>query len=215
METISRNKSTTDFSNAVFVDRIEMLSSIHQEEKNIAICQRDILRLQNEIARFESSGLQFKTSGTKAEILKLLFSRESDDNQFPMLFQDIAFLLEMFEEVSGANSFRIVLFTVNTNMCRRFHTDINDIRLLCTYSGQGTFWLPEEAVDRATHHHGGDNDEIVKHPELIQQALEGDVLLLKGALYPKAKAIIHRSPSVEESGENRLLLRIDTNESLL
>ena len=48
------------------------------------------------------------------------------------------------------------------------------------------------------------------------QVPENGVVLLKGALYPKAgtRAIVHRSPTIEESGEKRLLLRIDTNDNL-
>ena len=42
----------------------------------------------------------------------------------------------------------------------------------------------------------------------------GDVVLLKGALYPGANPILHRSPSIEELGKVRLLLRIDTNSFL-
>lgn len=45
----------------------------------------------------------------------------------------------------------------------------------------------------------------------IQQAGTGDIVILKGALYPDGHAIMHRSPTIEEMGAARLLLRIDTN----
>jgi hypothetical protein len=50
----------------------------------------------------------------------------------------------------------------------------------------------------------------------IQQVEAGSALILKGAIYPKegTRAIVHRSPAIEESGERRLLLRIDTNSFL-
>ncbi|MGK0427956.1 MAG: hypothetical protein ACJAUR_002072 [Ulvibacter sp.] len=40
--------------------------------------------------------------------------------------------------------------------------------------------------------------------------------MLKGAIYLSegTKAVVHRSPTIEESVETRLLLRIDTNEFL-
>ena len=93
-------------------------------------------------------------------------------------------------------------------MCRKFHTDVNDLRMLCTYVGQGTLWLPDEAVKNEEYRTR--RDEIVIDEDLIQQALTGDVLILKGALYPEANAVIHRSPTIEETNERRLLLRIDT-----
>jgi hypothetical protein len=84
--------------------------------------------------------------------------------------------------------------------------------MLCTYLGQGTLWLPDEAVDPKTSRSA--SHELVIDAELIQQIPAGDVVILKGALYPDADPILHRSPTIEESGETRLLLRIDTNESL-
>ena len=99
-------------------------------------------------------------------------------------------------------------------MCRKFHTDINDLRLLCTYIGPGTLWLPDEAVDLKALQKGGDEQALVVDEQQIQQVSTGDVVILKGALYPEANPILHRSPSIEESGEKRLLLRIDTNEFL-
>ena len=47
-------------------------------------------------------------------------------------------------------------------MCRRFHTDVNELRLLCTYSGPATLWLPEAAADRDAHHTGENNEQIEK-----------------------------------------------------
>ncbi len=94
-------------------------------------------------------------------------------------------------------------------MCQRFHTDFNYLRLLCTYKGPATLWLPEKGADRMAHYSGKDNDSIVKNSDLIQQANTGDVLVLKGGMYPNAKAIIHRSPPIQTQGQKRLLLRID------
>ncbi|MEL6124115.1 MAG: DUF1826 domain-containing protein, partial [Bacteroidota bacterium] len=108
---------------------------------------------------------------------------------------------------------RLLLASVNTNMCRRFHTDINDVRLLCTYTGPGTLWLTNDNINRRALDSYDGNESIVMDPERIQQVPEGAIALLKGAMYPhhQTKAIVHRSPTIEESGEKRLLLRIDTN----
>ena len=57
---------------------------------------------------------------------------------------------------------------------------------------------------------------IVLDESNIQQAKTGAVVILKGAMYPAkgTNAVVHRSPTIEESGATRLLLRIDTNEFL-
>ncbi len=96
-------------------------------------------------------------------------------------------------------------------MCRKFHTDINDLRLLCTYAGPGTLWVAEDENNR-------DYDEEHIGEVRIHQADTGDILILKGALYPKGKPVVHGSPTIEETDGKRLcerlLLRLDTNSFL-
>jgi hypothetical protein len=90
---------------------------------------------------------------------------------------------------------------------------MNDLRMLCTYSGPGTLWLSENNINRNALNSCGDNECIVLDESKIQQAKTGAVVILKGAIYPEegTKAIVHRSPTIEDYGEKRLLLRIDTN----
>ena len=99
-------------------------------------------------------------------------------------------------------------------MCRRFHTDLNYIRMLCTYSGPGTLWLSENNLNREALNDLESNNSIVVNNDLINQVRTGSVAILKGGLYPRkgTKAIVHRSPNIQESQQKRLLLRIDTDE---
>lgn len=206
-------KSLIDFESSAIVKELSDLDIIHEEEKNIAIYERTIDEMEKEISYLLNADSMLRFSGSKEDILNKLFEVFATEAiEIQLLYNDIKQLLEVFEKITSAQSFRLNLLTVNSDMCKRFHTDINDLRLLCTYSGQGTYWLPEEAADRDMHNEGGENESIVSKPDLIQQTGTGDVLILKGALYPGASAAIHRSPSIEESNEKRLLLRIDTNE---
>jgi len=205
----------SSYANAVISDDRKDLQGIHLNSKNIAIYQRDIKFLSKELDQITEQSVECRASGTIKEIstaLNTYFTNELPEHK--ILLDDILNLLGLFEQVTKSSSFRILLATVNTNMCRKFHTDINDLRLLCTYVGQGTCWLPDEAVNQKALKPGSGNQEIVKNEEQIQQVRTGDVVLLKGALYPKANPILHRSPSIEKNGEKRLLLRIDTNEFL-
>lgn len=59
-----------------------------------------------------------------------------------------------------------------------------------------------------------DNEEIVLDQQQIQQVDTGNAVILKGALYLDANPILHRSPTIQDQGTKRLLLRIDTNEFL-
>ena len=190
-----------------------MLNQIHNREVNIAIYNRDISSLSNEIDKIQEQNIEIRLSGNIREVTQSLRLNLSP---FTLLLNDIKYLLNLFGEISHAKSFRLLMATVNTNMCRRFHTDVNDLRLLCTYFGPGTLWLKEENVNRTALETCKDNECIVLNPDEIQQAPTGAVVILKGSIYPseETKAIVHRSPTIDKSGEKRLLLRIDTNEFL-
>ena len=191
------------------------LQKIHQKHINISIYDRDITHLSDEVKSLLARNAEIRISGDTNSILKQI-SSELNSNDFSLILNDIKGLLLQFEELSGAKSFRLLLSTVNTNMCSRFHTDMNDLRLLCTYSGPGTVWLSENNINRDALETYGDNETIVKDQSQINYAKTGAVVLLKGAVYPLkgTKAVVHRSPTIEETGISRLLLRIDANDFL-
>ena len=191
-----------------------ILKDIHQKDVNIAIYERDINALTSEINHLIEQHIEIRTRGSINDILNEITTVTNLNND-SLIIQDIKALLHHFAEITEAKNFRLLLATINTNMCRRFHTDINDIRLLCTYSGPGTLWLTDDNINQKALNNLSDNESIVIEEDKIQQAKTGAVVLLKGAVYPQkgTKAIVHRSPTIEESGEKRLLLRIDTNDA--
>jgi hypothetical protein len=191
------------------------LNIIHESDTNVAVYDRDIQALASEIKLVLDQELDLRVSGDVVSICNMLKNNLAH-SPIPNLISDIESILQLFKELTGTNSFRLLLATVNTNMCRRFHTDGNDLRLLCTYSGPGTIWLTEDNVNRNSLNTLLDNDSIVLDETKVQQAALGSIVILKGAIYPKegTKAIVHRSPTIEETGERRLLLRIDTNDFL-
>jgi hypothetical protein len=203
------------YSNAAIGQQAIVLHDIHKRSKNIAIFQRDLAPIQEELAQIMTTEIELKVSGTVMEIFSALEQYfETHLGNCPNLLKDISEQLHLFKEVSGIESFRLLLATVNDNMCRKYHTDLNTLRLLCTYAGPGTLWLPDEIVNQKAFVARGNKGRIVIDESQVQQAGTGDVIILKGALYPKANPIVHRSPTIEESGKKRLLLRIDTNDSL-
>ena len=207
MNTIALENWAKDSSPSVF-------NRIHDQDVNIVIYERNHPSFTKEINDLLEQHIVFRSSGDVKTILKQLI-QAIDPKLFKSIIADIEQLLQHFEQITAINSFRLLLTTVNTNMCRRFHTDINDIRMLCTYKGPGTLWLTEDNVNRSALHSYDDNESIVSDESKVQQLSTGDVVLLKGAIYPNSatKAVVHRSPTIEETGEKRLLLRIDTNDT--
>lgn len=189
-----------------------VLDQIHQSGKNIVIYQRDTSILNDTIQRVVQQNIEFRSTGTTDAIereLKALF--HSGKNQ--LIIQDILELLRLFKEITKANSFRLFLATINTNMCRKFHTDVNSLRMLCTYTGPGTLWVAEEGDHGNTTQNNQSSQDELPCQSMINQVDTGNVVILKGALYPDGNPVLHRSPTIETTGQKRLLLRIDINES--
>ncbi len=208
-------QTTSSFPNAAISEDESILADISEPSKNIAIYQRNIDQLGRELHQLTEQKIEFRASGSVADILSQLrdYSQEYLPPS-PSLIEDVTHLLGLFQQTTQASSFRVFLATVSTNMCRKFHTDVNELRMLCTYLGPGTLWAPDEAVEPVDSLARGKSREITVDLSRAQQASTGDVVILKGALYPESNPILHRSPTIEENGDKRLLLRIDINESL-
>jgi hypothetical protein len=212
---MTSSSKINSFKNVSLGKDINILHDIHLDKINISIYQRTIQHLDEEIIYFLNQDIQLKAQGTSKNIIETFKNHLSSKQLIHShLLNDLSTLLKSFEETSKATHFRVLFSSIETDMCSRFHTDMNELRLLCTYYGPATLWLPEEGENRQAYDSGEHNQQIIKNPKLIQQANTGDVLILKGAIYPNAKAVIHRSPSIKKKGEKRLLLRIDMNKPL-
>lgn len=113
------------------------------------------------------------------------------------LEEDIAGLADRFAAVMRSDTVELRLERVTTNACRKWHADYVTARLITTYVGQGTQW-----IDSAAPCDCGE-------PHDLRQLEAGDVAIFKGRHWDEARAVIHRSPPIEGSGEQRLLLVIN------
>jgi hypothetical protein len=196
-----------------------VLHRIHEHSINITEWERTSPIPSGQlIAVLEGLGAEVRAAGCVTAIQEHLRDALFDRNLAAKdLLDDVAHLLLDFARIALVKELRLSLSTVNTNMCRRFHTDVNDLRLLCTYVGPGTLWLPNDAVNEQAIRRHDHHLPIERSPEDVQQVGTGHVAILKGALYPgdPVSACVHRSPTIEETGQRRLLLRIDTNGALM
>ncbi|WP_394843897.1 DUF1826 domain-containing protein [Pendulispora brunnea] len=129
------------------------------------------------------------------------------------LQQDIRLLFERFVGLTHTSAVRASLAVVTTNNCGKFHVDYVGLRLLCTYAGQGTEWVPEHAVNRSAMDRPWDdlatiNRAIVPDARRVRRTQPGQVLLLKGAKFPgnAAHGAVHRSAPIEHRGSRRIVL---------
>jgi hypothetical protein len=191
------------------------LQSIHEADYQIGVWQRELSpELQHEAADLVQKELEpFRFSGTLDQLAKELpqYFILSSSSLSTSLQDDLFQLANQFRALSGAGEIRLFFGRVTGDMCRRFHTDIVSLRLLCTYYGPGTLWAPPGIVNEK-YLNRGDNVQMISDEAGIQQLAVGEVGLLKGALHEQSRfgAVLHRSPSIEEFGLARLLLRVDT-----
>ncbi len=131
------------------------------------------------------------------------------------LTTDIATLLARFAHVADARRLRVSFGAVRTDQCRKFHVDYVQYRLVTTYVGPGTEWVPDEAVRREALDHPPDcpcdaNKEIVRDASAIRHAVPGDVLMMKGGRHATHRGAVHRSPPIEGTGRVRVVLIAST-----
>lgn len=94
--------------------------------------------------------------------------------------------------------------------CTKLHADFLPLRLICTYVGLGTIFLPKESTRYPCLNEGRANKRVLIKGKPSFQANPFDILLLKGRKFNKGemKPCAHRSPEVSE-GEQRLVLKVD------
>ncbi|MEM9894737.1 MAG: DUF1826 domain-containing protein [Bacteroidota bacterium] len=190
-----------------------VLQEIHRTQVNIAIYNRNLNEMRKELELLSKEMIEFRSSG---DLLSIFSDIENAGELAPFesIREDLKKLLRLFSDVSEADIFRVFFAVVTTNMCRKFHADINDLRMLCTYRGPGTLWVAEDLEEAQIKREKLVDDPSSIDTNRIHKAQPGDVLLMKGAIYPKEGFIpvLHRSPILEGDESTRILLRIDTDQ---
>lgn len=131
------------------------------------------------------------------------------------LSMDIAILLVRLAHLAGVRRLRVSFGAVRTDQCRKFHVDYVRYRLVTTYVGPGTEWVPDDAVRREALDHPPDcpcdaNKEIVRDASAIRHAAPGEVIVMKGARHSNGRGGVHRSPPIEGTGRVRVVLTAST-----
>ncbi|RZV13524.1 DUF1826 domain-containing protein [Aliarcobacter butzleri] len=189
-----------------------VLSDIYKEEINIAIWQR---QKQFSVKEFLALNPTFK----KEMILtpQDAFSRvsESFNNNMSEVSEDIAGLVDMFCYLFELKQVGMRLKVLDKAMCPKFHVDKVPCRLVTTYQGTATEWLPYELVDQTKLGWGCNGladceSGLYKSESDIQQLNCGDVALIKGTLWEgnENAGLVHRSPELI-TNEKRLILTLD------
>ena len=97
------------------------------------------------------------------------------------LIDDMATIAEAIAFLFDTQTVGIRVRLLNSAMCPRFHCDNLPARMVTTYFGPGSEWLPEHAINRdglgAPH---PNRPDIATDASAIQRLSPGDIALLKG-----------------------------------
>ena len=189
-----------------------VLSNIYQSEINIAIWRRQKQFLVKEFLALNPT-FQKEMILTPQDALSRI--SESFDNNMTEVSEDIALLVEMFCYLFELKQAGMRLKVLDKAMCPKFHVDKVPCRLVTTYQGIATQWLPHELVDQTKLGWGcnglPDSESGLYQSESdIQQLDCGDVALIKGMLWKgnENAGLVHRSPGLI-ANEKRLILTLD------
>ena len=114
-------------------------------------------------------------------------------------------LTDLFMKLTERSQTQLLLQTVENDACRKFHVDLYPIRLICTYDGPGTQWLPNHQVRREALQ--TINEQIAKESSKVQYMNRFHVGIMKGS--QTNYGIVHRSPPIKEQGLKRFVFRLD------
>ncbi len=197
-------------------DQPRVLQRICESDINLSLWRRAPLpAVARELTTLEATDLPDIRCRTSLatfddDIGALLRQRGLDPLAFGTWRFDLRRVADYFFAVSKGRDVSARLETTDDDGCRRFHVDRIHLRLLCTYRGPGTEWLTNEQVDRDAQANGAPNECIVRFGEPSRFAPFW-VGILKGDAYPgnAGRGLVHRSPPIAGSGENRVLFCLD------
>ncbi len=115
---------------------------------------------------------------------------------------DLIGLAKLFADICNAAPVRIRLETIADDGCRRFHFDNVAMRMVITYRGPGTQWVPPEFAANAY-------AQQMEYQGPIGEICGGDAGLFRGRQSNVASMTLHRSPPLPQGAPSRLVGVID------
>ena len=197
---------------------ISKISNIFNREINISIWKRNLnsnILHASEILLIRNSDLQFSELVNKNFSIDFLVDKIGADKKLIPFYEDIQYLTKLFCELFDIRDAWLRIDAIDKPMCPRFHADHLKCRLVTTYYGPGTQWLPNSLVNRNKLGHGNngladDISGLFSKKSDIENLDVGDIGLLKGEAWVNNEGLglVHRSPHTD-SIYKRLYVTID------
>ena len=143
---------------------------------------------------------------------KIISKKLINSSVYNVWTEDMAKISKIYCDILNTNT---ICFSLETSRsCKRFHIDNVPVRLLVTYYGTGTEWVPSNACDYSAYYDGKNNNEIIKDASAIKFMNTWDIGIFKGNKFTGiAKGILHRTPDNAINCPS-LLMRLDDSSFL-
>ena len=190
------NLNTIDLTN-----KSKNFNEIFEENKNIAIWERKLnhdLFYSSKHVLTKNPNLEFSKIVDKESLKERLYSEFCSDTEASFFIKDVCDLVNEFCKMFNTQKAWLRLDSINRPMCPNFHTDDVKCRMVSTYVGPATQWIPQDI-----------NENNLKESD-IRQLDTGHVALLKGEGWKgnEGNGLIHRSPH-QKTKYKRLYMTID------
>lgn len=198
-------------------DSPAILADVYREEVNIAIWRRFLTpALQESVEQYLASNRHNQCAMTVTpQTVRARVGDQLANAKLDALADDIAYLVEMFCCLFGLQRAGVRLISLERAMCPKFHVDKLPCRLVTTFHGPATQWLPQNNIQRTSTNNANASPDsgplqLTYDEHNIAQLSCGEVALLKGERWEGNEngGIVHRSPALSGS-ERRLLLTLD------
>jgi hypothetical protein len=183
-----------------------ILDRIRDKAVELAIWERDLPQgFAGWLDALPAANLPDARDVTDAAGLEATIAAMLDDARTPdgamrdLLLDDIAGLARRFMAIMDSAQVDIRLEAVEHDACWKFHRDCVEARLLATYRGPGTQWIPPALSEAAL-----ESQKDYRGP--IQSLSRFAAGMFKGSCATPARGIVHRSPPIDGAGVTRLLL---------
>ena len=193
------------------IDDIEKISEFSKQDYQLIEIERKNMNNSDSFFReimyepFRVIGKISKKNSSEdiKRILRDIIPLSSQTNFFYKTWvSDMSEICQIFCDTLNSKS---VSFCLGTERgCSRYHIDNVPMRLLVTYMGQGTEWLPNEIANRVAFEEGLPNEKIVKDSSKIKSIKTFNVAIFRGG----AAGLLHRTPDSALKNPS-ILLRLD------
>jgi len=173
-----------------------------QEEVQISIAWGSGQRLAADLTR-------------KAQRLAgLVASRGFPRHLVQQIEEDFRQIGMVMARMAPAKKMLLKLDIMGENGCSRWHQDQYTARAITSYNLSGTEYVNNENVNFWELKNCGNNDHIIRDSSQLYSVEVGDILLMKGTVFPSAaRGLVHRSPPKQYHANgkvmHRLLLKVD------